>query len=63
MTSRASLMGFLMRFNPATTQALTQLMLGGLPTGNQSLALQCRVRYFDPARRRDSGTIEEIFIW
>jgi hypothetical protein len=38
--------------NPAVTETLTQLMLGGLPTGRQGGALHCRLRYFDPARRR-----------
>ena len=38
--------------NPATTEALTQLMLGGLPTGRVGYPLHCRVRYFDPVNRR-----------
>jgi len=38
--------------NPATVDALTQLMLGGLPPGRQGSPLHCRLRYFDPARRR-----------
>ena len=38
--------------NPATTERLTELMLGGLPTGREGYALHCRVRYFDPSRRR-----------
>ena len=38
--------------NPATTAALTQLMLGGLPTGRTGYPLHCRVRYFDTGRRR-----------
>ena len=37
--------------NPATTEALTQLMLGGIPTGRSGCPLHCRLRYFDPARR------------
>jgi hypothetical protein len=40
------------RFNPATTEALTELMLGGLPTGRVGFPLHCRLRYFDPDRRR-----------
>jgi hypothetical protein len=39
-------------YNPATVGSLVRLTLGGLPTGNRSLALHCRVRYFDPIRRR-----------
>ncbi|CAA9240179.1 MAG: hypothetical protein AVDCRST_MAG77-1629 [uncultured Chloroflexi bacterium] len=38
--------------NPATIDALTRLMLGGLPTGRHGYPLHCRVRYFDPERRR-----------
>jgi hypothetical protein len=38
--------------NPATTEALTELMLGGLPTGRVGFPLHCRLRYFDPERRR-----------
>jgi len=38
--------------NPATTETLTQLMLGGLPTGRVGFPLHCRLRYFDPERRR-----------
>jgi len=39
-------------FNPAITQALTQQMLGGLPTGRTGFPLHCRLRYFDPEGRR-----------
>ena len=35
--------------NPATIGALTQLMLGGIPTGRDVHVLHCRLRYFDPA--------------
>jgi hypothetical protein len=38
--------------NPATVGALTQLMLGGIPTGRDVHVLHCRLRYFDPERRR-----------
>ncbi len=38
--------------NPATTGALIQLVTGGLPTGRDVHALHCRLRYFDPERRR-----------
>jgi len=38
--------------NPATTGALIQLMLGGIPTGRDVATLHAFVRYFDPLRRR-----------
>lgn len=38
--------------NPAITESLTELMLGGLPTGRVGYPLHCRLRYFDPERRR-----------
>src|SRR4029079_3402991 len=41
------------RYNPGTTiGALTQLMLGGMPTGRDVHTLFAQVRYFDPAGRR-----------
>ena len=36
------------RINPATTDALVQLMLGGMPVGRTGYPLHCRLRYFDP---------------
>jgi hypothetical protein len=45
--------------NPAVTESLTQLMLGGLPTGRVGYPLHCRLRYFDPARRRP-GLPEDV---
>jgi len=38
--------------NPAITETLTKLMLGGLPTGRVGGPLHCRLRYFDPESRR-----------
>ena len=38
------------RINPATTNALVQLMLG-VPVGRTGYPLHCRLRYFDPRRR------------
>ena len=38
--------------NPAVTENLTRLMLGGLPTGRDGHSLHCRLRYFDAGRRR-----------
>ena len=46
-------------FNPATTGTLVQLMLGGLPTGRAGFPLHCRVRYFDPIRRR-AGVPQDV---
>jgi hypothetical protein len=40
-----------MAFNPATTNALTNLTLGGYLTGN-IWVLHSRLRYFDPVARR-----------
>jgi hypothetical protein len=39
-------------FSPAAVQALTQLTLGGLYSRKCGSVLHCRVRYFDPMRRR-----------
>ena len=44
---------------PAVTGSLTQLMLGGLPTGREGYPLHARVRYFDPERRR-AGVPEDV---
>ena len=41
-----------MGFNPAHTRALRELTLGGIDSGKHSSLLHCRVRYFDPSRRR-----------
>jgi hypothetical protein len=41
-----------LRLNPALTDNLIHQMLGGLPTGRVGYPLHCRLRYFDPARRR-----------
>lgn len=38
--------------NPAITETLTKLMLGGIPTGRVGGPLHCRLRYFDPENRR-----------
>lgn len=45
--------------NPAVTDALVQLMLGGLPPGRDGGLLNARLRYFDPARRR-AGVPEDV---
>lgn len=41
-----------LRYTPVRVEALTELMLGGLPPGRQGTALMSRLRYFDPAARR-----------
>jgi hypothetical protein len=45
--------------NPAITETLTELMLGGLPTGRVGYPLHCRLRYFDPGRQRP-GLAEDV---
>ncbi len=45
--------------NPATVENLVRLMLGGLPTGRVGYPLHCRLRYFDPQRRR-AGLPEDV---
>ena len=45
--------------NPATIGTLVRLMLGGLPTGRVGYPLHCRLRYFDPERRR-AGIPEDV---
>lgn len=41
-----------MKFNPATVGTLRQLMMCGLDPGRGGAVLHCRLRYFDPIRRR-----------
>jgi hypothetical protein len=45
--------------NPATTDNLVRLMLGGVPPGVAGGLLQTRLRYFDPVRRR-AGVPEDV---
>ncbi len=45
--------------NPAQTDVLTSLMLGGLEPGHCGYPLHARVRYFDPERRRP-GLPEDV---
>ena len=40
------------RFNPATVGALARLTMGALHPGQPGGPLHCRLRYFDPVRRR-----------
>jgi hypothetical protein len=41
-----------MKYNPASVQSLVNLMLGGIHPGHRGSILHCRVRYFDPVKRR-----------
>jgi hypothetical protein len=41
-----------LRFNPASVGSLVELALGGLPPGRVGSVLHCRLRYFDPGKRR-----------
>lgn len=45
--------------NPAIAGSLIQLMLGGIPPGNDGSLLYSRLRYFDPERRR-AGVPEDV---
>jgi hypothetical protein len=45
--------------NPATVRTLVRLMLGGLFEARVAAPLHCRVRYFDPDRRR-AGLPEDV---
>jgi hypothetical protein len=48
-----------MAYNPATVEALVNLMLGGLYPGHRGIPLHCRIRYFDPVNRR-AGLPEDV---
>ena len=48
-----------MRFNPAATRSLVELMLGGLYPTKNGLILHCRLRYFDPHKRR-AGAPDDV---
>ena len=41
-----------MNFNPASVKSLINLTLGGIHPGHKGSVLHCRVRYFDPEKRR-----------
>jgi hypothetical protein len=41
-----------MEFNPATVGTLRQLMMAGLDPGRGGALLHCRLRYFDPVKKR-----------
>lgn len=48
-----------MKYNPATIGTLRQLMLAGIDPGRGGALLHCRLRYFDPLRRR-AGVPEDV---
>jgi hypothetical protein len=48
-----------MKYNPATVDALRQLMMAGLDPTRGGGPLHCRLRYFDPARHR-AGIPEDV---
>lgn len=41
-----------MKYNPASVESLIELMLGGVHPRHNGAPIHCRVRYFDPAKRR-----------
>jgi hypothetical protein len=51
-TADSRLADYLLDFNPATTNALTNLTLGGYFSSGRIWVLHSRFRYFDPVRRR-----------
>jgi hypothetical protein len=57
-TADTRLADWLMAYNPARTEVLVNLTLGGYLTGN-IWTLHSRVRYFDPIRRR-AGLPEQV---
>ena len=48
-----------MMFNPASVQSLNKLMQGGLDPGRNGGPVHCRIRYFDPIRRR-AGVPDDV---
>jgi hypothetical protein len=48
-----------MKYNPASVSSLIQLMLGGIHPGHKGSILHCRLRYFDPLKRR-AGVPEDV---
>lgn len=49
----------MMDYNPATVNALEQLMWGAFPPGRAGELLNARLRYFDPVRQR-AGVPEDV---
>jgi hypothetical protein len=48
-----------MPMNPASISSLNQLMQGGIHPGHKGSILHCRVRYFDPVKRR-AGISDDV---
>jgi hypothetical protein len=48
-----------LKYAPASVNSLIELMMGGLPPGKSGSILNCRLRYFDPAKRR-AGIPEDV---
>ncbi len=48
-----------MPMNPASVRSLIPLMLGGIHPGHKGSIIHCRVRYFDPIRRR-AGVPDDV---
>jgi hypothetical protein len=58
-TADTRLADYLLDLNPATTNALTNLTLGGYFASGRIWVLHSRFRYFDPAKRR-AGLPEDV---
>ena len=50
-----------LKFNPASVTSLIRLVLGGLPPENHGGLLHCRLRYFDPEKRR-AGLPDDVAV-
>lgn len=48
-----------MVINPCNVKSLIELMLGGIHPGKRSAVINCRLRYFDPVRRR-AGVPQDV---
>ncbi|MCH2203272.1 MAG: hypothetical protein MK102_14985 [Fuerstiella sp.] len=48
-----------LKYTPAAVRSLTELMLGGMYPARTGMVLHCRLRYFDPIRRR-AGVPEHV---
>lgn len=58
-TADSRLADYLLDYNPATTNGLTNLMLGGYFAKGRIWVLHSRFRYFDPVKRR-AGIPEDV---
>ena len=48
-----------LKYNPVAVKSLSELMLGGPQLSRTGLVMHCRLRYFDPIRRR-AGVPEDV---